>query len=126
MMLVSRSAAIGARAPLVCAHSTIEYAASEIAPPVIPTDPAFSVAFGEEGRHTIRAEGYVEDVDGIRWDVGGIFEIDVAGRLSLDEELALGFDGHRVHHPYPHAHPGSAPVDAARPSRPRRLRPCGT
>jgi hypothetical protein len=68
-MLVSRSAAMGASAPLVCAHSTIVYAASEMTPPLSPETADARAAPGSRRPRRIAAttHGEVPRASGYIW-----------------------------------------------------------
>lgn len=53
-------------------------------------DPAFDVAFAEEGRHVVTLTGSVEDLWGNAWSLGGTYEIEVARPLIIDSAIVPG------------------------------------
>ncbi len=53
-------------------------------------DPAFEVAFDQDGLHEVRLEGWVEDVAGQRWNGGGTYRVWVADPLALDTATLPG------------------------------------
>ena len=53
-------------------------------------DPAFDVAFTQDGLHEVRLEGWIEDIHGQRWSGGGTYRVWVADPLTLDTTTLPG------------------------------------